>query len=147
MKDRINSTKELWDSMGEEAKNLNPGLAEHTETVKRNKHGNIPTEANGILFQSGREAVRAGELQIMLRAGRICNLCYQVNFDISPPGHHGQPMIYRADFVYIELPAFRVVVEDVKPVQVPGRPSYRTKEYRIKKKLFEAKYPIKITEV
>jgi hypothetical protein len=127
---------------GEEFIKLNPKLRDvlGRDGVAPSKYRNIPANGpGGRTFQSGREAARAGELELAQKAGQICNLAYQVPFDISPPGHSGRPIYYIADFVYIDLETFAGVVEDAKGI--------RTDVYKLKKKLFESKFKTKIKEV
>ena len=100
----------------------------------RNKYGAKPVTINGRRFASKREARRAGELQLLERAGVIGELRYQVPF----PMFVKDVMIctYIADFVYPENGA--LVVEDSKGVRTP--------EYKLKKKLMLAIYGIVIRE-
>lgn len=106
-------------------------------TVKMNKYHNIKTEVDGYLFDSRREAERWSELCLLEKAEEITNIERQVKFEINVNDKH--VCNYFADFVYQEHG--RKVIEDVK-----SGPT-RTKEYRIKKRLVEAMYNIKITEV
>jgi len=105
------------------------------------KYHNVPTIAHNLTFQSGKEAARYNVLMLRQKAGEIVCLCCQVTFDITPPGAIIREIKYIADFVYIELPLFVPVVEDVKVEPT------KTRVYRLKKKLFKAKYGIDITEV
>ena len=109
---------------------LNPELAELAP--KQNKYRNQRTFAVGRTFASGLEAVRAGELNLLLKAKEIFCLCYQVRFPV------GAKIEYVADFVYLDKD-LTVVVEDAK--------GFATKEYKLKKKLFEDRYGVSITEV
>jgi hypothetical protein len=104
-----------------------------TKPSKPRKYRNEPTEYGGRYYQSIKEATRAEELDLLKRAGEIIAWFPQVSFPLE------KGIRYVADFVVL-LPDLSVRVEDAKGV--------RTKEYRIKKKLFEARYPgWKITEV
>lgn len=100
------------------------------------------TAIDGIMFDSKKEAQRYSELKLLIHAGQISDLELQVPFILQDAfrkdGVHYPAIKYIADFVYRENG--RMVVEDTK--------GYRTKEYRIKKKLFEKRYPdLTITEV
>jgi len=101
------------------------------------------TEIDGIRFDSRAEAERWQELREMEAAGEIKALIRQETFPLIPAfkknGKTYRGITYRADFGYIDKNGRRVV-EDVK--------GYRTKEYLLKKKLFEYMYPdLTIVEV
>ena len=79
-------------------------------------------------------------LDWMVRAGIIRDLERQKAFVLQDGyvnnwGEKIRPIQYVADFVYFDNENGRWTVEDVKS------PATRTDVYRIKKKLFEAKYP------
>ena len=116
---------------------LNPELLEPVEKPsKPSKYGNEPTEYAGRYYQSRKEAQRARDLDLMLKAGEIVYWWPQVPFPLS------KGVKYVADFVVL-LPDLSVRVEDVK-----SPATRKDKAYRIKKKLFEARYPgWTITEV
>ena len=117
---------------------LNPGLlAEPAEKPsKPRKYRNTPTVYGGRYYQSCREATRARDLDLMRKAGEIVYWWPQVPFPLS------KGVKYVADFVVL-LPDLSVRVEDVK-----SPATRKDKAYRIKKKLFEARYPgWTITEV
>lgn len=104
-----------------------------------NKFGAKKTEYKGIVYDSKWEAERAYQLDMLERAGKISNLERQVRFIlqdgyINNKGQKIRPISYIADFVYIDGKGKRVV-EDTKS------PATRTAEYRIKKKIFEYKFP------
>lgn len=108
--------------------------------VRPHKYGAKPTEVDGLRFDSKREAARYSALQLLVRAGEIVDLEVQPTYPIIIADPQGMPVIvaaYRADFRYRR--GRDVVVEDVKGVRTPL--------YRLKKKLVEALYGIKITEV
>ncbi len=123
-----------WAAGNEDLLRLNPQLRDIITGIQARprKYRNVVT--NG--FDSGREAARASELQLLEREGHIHCLTYQVAIEIQPDGAKKR-IIYKPDFIYLDE-ALRVVVEDAKGV--------RTKDYRIKKKLFEAKYGIEVKE-
>lgn len=101
----------------------------------RSKYGNVKTEVDGIVFASGKEAMRYGELKMLEGAGEIRELALQVPFRLVVEGDH--VCDYVADFVYRDELG-RQVVEDVK-----GK---RTEMYRLKKKLMKACHGIEIVE-
>jgi len=95
-----------------------------------------PTIVDGIRFASKKEAKRYGELLLMMKARKITELEVQPWFPIKV---NGEPIcIYVADFRYCDK-YLGVIVEDVKGVRTPL--------YKLKKKLVEAQYGIKIVEV
>ncbi|VBB05591.1 Hypothetical protein LUCI_0801 [Lucifera butyrica] len=126
-----------WNSLSEDTRRRNPHLKELLlKEQKRAKYNNNRTEVDGILFDSEKEAAKYGELKILKLVGEV------VKFELQPAfllqegyfdqGKWVRPMVYRADF-RVWYRDGRVVVIDTK--------GYRTKEYRLKKKLFRKKYP------
>jgi len=114
---------------------LNPELLVPQEPKQR-KYRNTPTVYAGRYYQSCREATRARDLDLMRKAGEIVAWFPQVSFPLS------KGVKYVADFVVL-LPDLSVRVEDVK-----SPATRKDKAYRIKAKLFEARYPgWTITEV
>lgn len=107
------------------------------------KYNAQKTTVDGITYDSRKEAQRAQELRLMLKAGIISNLREQVPYELIPAqkNEYGKvierAVVYKADFVYDEKG--KTVVEDVKGV--------RTKEYTIKRKLMLYEYGIRIREV
>lgn len=63
--------------------------------TRRQKYGNLPTEADGIQFQSKLEAKYYVELDLRRKAGEICYFLRQVPFHL--PGG----VIYRVDFLIV----------------------------------------------
>ncbi len=109
---------------------------------KKSKYSNEKETIDGIVFDSKREARRYEQLKLLQRGGVISGLELQKAFILQPEfvknGRKIAPIKYIADFVYTDND--RTIVEDVK--------GCRTKEYQLKKKLFEFKYPLlTITEV
>lgn len=101
----------------------------------RSKYGAVRTTVDGITFASKKEAARYCQLSLMQQAGYIRDLELQPRFQIVVKGKScGE---YRADFRYVQTGD--VVVEDVKGMKTPV--------YRLKKRLVEALYGVKITEV
>lgn len=98
-----------------------------------------------ITFDSKAEMERWAELQLLQRAGQIRHLRRQIEFALVVKGHDGLDKLvgrYTADFVYTLTHNESVVVEEVK-----SSATKREKDYRLRKKLFEALYPWSITEV
>ncbi len=111
----------------------NPELAAMVKCqLPASKYHNAKSEAAGMTFHSGREAVRIGELILLEERHEIFGLRLQVRFPVA------SKITYIADAVYLDE-KLQVHVEDAKGIL--------TKEYRIKKKLFEERYKVKIMEV
>jgi hypothetical protein len=106
-----------------------------------NKYHATKTTVDGIIFDSRKESARYGTLRLLEQAGKISKLQLQVSFivldDYNFMGKKKKGISYIADFVYVE--GGKVHIEDVKGVRTPV--------YRLKKKLFEAKYNLPIEEV
>ena len=107
--------------------------------MSKNKYRAIPTWVDEIRFASKAEAKHYGVLKIRERAGEITDLELQPEYPIIVNGV--RVAIYRADFRYMERTKHGVaqVIVDVKGMLTPV--------YKLKKKLVEAIYEIKITEV
>ena len=106
------------------------------------KYHNKKVCYNGIAFDSHKEAQRYSELLLLFRAGVITDLRLQVPFELIPAQRINGKIVeksckYIADFVYTENG--NIVVEDTK--------GFRTKEYKIKKKLLLYVHGIQIKEV
>ena len=125
----MDTLKELMEN-NPDLRRLNPSLTVE-DAPKRSKYGNRRTLYEGVMFDSQKEASRAVELDMLKRAGEVICWTPHVVFPLS------KGVSYEADFVivYADL---HVEVEDVKGV--------RTKEYRIKKKLFAERYGREIVE-
>ena len=109
---------------------------------KKSKYGAKKIEIDGIKFDSKRESERYTVLKYLESIGDITDLQLQVPFELQPKyimdGKTVRAIKYVADFVYKDKNG-NTVVEDSK--------GYRTKEYLLKKKLFEYKFNLKIKEV
>lgn len=99
------------------------------------KYRAVKTTVGNITFDSKREAARFQELRLLFRAGEIRNLELQPKLDFVLEGE--KIFTYRPDFIYFDRYGSRVV-EDVKGV--------RTAVYRLKKKLIEKQFKLKIME-
>ena len=98
------------------------------------KYRAIKTEVDGVVFDSKKEAWRYQQLKLMEKAGAIKNLKLQPVFPIEIRGV--KICKYKADFDYEQ--SGERIVEDVK--------GFKTPVYRLKKKLTEAIYEIRIKE-
>lgn len=105
--------------------------------LKQSKYKNKKVVVNGIKFDSELEANHYKTLLLLERAGAIKNLRLQVKFELQPSfnknGKHYRAINYVADFVYYDISKKKTVVEDTK--------GYLTEIYKLKKKLFEYKFP------
>lgn len=113
------------------------------------KYNNEITEIQGRKFASKKEANRYKDLLLLEKAGVIKDLECQVPYELQPSYKQDNKTIraikYVADFVYKEkiksdvCEMWKEVIEDTK--------GYRTEIYKIKKKMFEYKYGVKIREL
>jgi hypothetical protein len=99
------------------------------------KYRNVKT--NG--YASKKEANRAAELRLLEKAGVILDLKEQYKFELIPKQEGERSVCYIADFVYYDNEKKISVVEDCK--------GFRTKDYIIKRKLFQQRYGYRITEI
>ena len=105
----------------------------------RSKYNNRKTNVDGIVFDSKKEAQRYGELKCREMAGDIIDLKLQVPFGFVLPGDSKPVFKYIADFVYLDRTNGQFKIEDVK--------GFKTPLYKLKKKLIEKKFNIKIIEI
>ena len=100
-----------------------------------------------MIWASTHEAERAFLLMNQQANREIYALAYHVPFEVQPEG--AEKIIYVADFVYLELidGVLRIVVEDAKAWDKKTEKFRHTREFALKRKLFEARYGIKIREV
>ena len=114
---------------------------------KKNKYKNKKVKVNGKVFDSKKEAKRYCELIKLEQAGLIKDLETQKKFllldSFKKNGKTYKQISYYADFVYFDVYSKKTIVEDVKASKY-----FKTDVYKLKKKLFEYKYPdLTITEV
>jgi hypothetical protein len=118
-------------------KKLNPELFKGDGGPARNpsKFHNVRTESNGMTFQSGHEAALVAGLILLEEQKKIFGLRLQVRFPL--PGG----IVYVADATYMEN------VNGILTPKVVDAKGVRTKEYKMKRKLFKEKYGMEIEEV
>lgn len=108
----------------------------------KSKYHATKTVADGITFDSKKEAKRYAELKLMERAGVIRDLKRQVRYELIPAfdvdGKHYRQTSYVADFVYTDAKNGKEVVEDCK--------GFRTDVYKLKAKMFAYQYGVSILE-
>lgn len=107
-----------------------------TKDLNPNKYNAKKVEINGVQYDSRHEARDGAKLQQLASAGIISNLQRQVRFVLQEGYRNNQgkairPICYIADFVYER--DGQKYVQDSKGV--------RTEVYKIKRKLFEKRYP------
>jgi hypothetical protein len=107
---------------------------------KGSKYHAQKTDADGLTFDSKKEAARYRVLKIRLKIGEIGFLARQVEFQFSIEGE--KIASYFADFVYREASTGELVVEDVKSDATRKLPVYR-----LKRKMMWLQHKIKIKEV
>lgn len=122
-----------WQESGTTRTHLMPGK---DIARKPSKYRNKKTEADGLVFDSQKEARRWGDLKTLERAGEIIDLKRQVKYELEINGH--LICSYKADFTYRRTGRPEVIVEDAK--------GYRTQIYGLKKKLMKAIHGIEILE-
>lgn len=104
---------------------------------KPSKYRAQRVEFEDVRFDSNAELERWQELRMLVRAGHIMDLERQVKYPIAVNGFHICTWV--ADFQYCEVSTGETIVEDVKGCKTPV--------YRLKKRLVEAVYGFKITEI
>ncbi len=110
--------------------------------AKPHKYRAKAVVVDGIRFASQAEARRWSELRLLERAGEIVELVRQPQFVFFV--HEKAIFTYIADFKYFAKSNGRLqfgveTIEDVKGVRTPV--------YKLKKRLIEAQFGIKITEI
>ena len=108
------------------------------------KYYNHKVEFDGIKFDSKLEAQRYKELKVLERARLIKDLQLQPRFELQPSfkknGKTYRKIEYIADFSYFDIEKGKVIVEDTK--------GFKTEVYKLKRKMFEYKYPeLEIEEI
>lgn len=95
------------------------------------------------IHDSQKECDRWLELNLLQRAGKISELERQKEIVIQDAcevnGKKLKKIAYKADFVYLE--SGQKVVEDVKPFDVATQKYKTTKDFNLKWKLLQSKYP------
>lgn len=108
------------------------------------KYHNQPVIAFGERFGSGKEAARAQELVLQVKAHAIFGLRFHVRFPIVQKTRKGErTLFYECDAFYCEMQGSRLVpvIEDTKTEIT------KTRLYKLKKRLMKQIYGIEIREV
>lgn len=133
---------EDWQALGFES---TKALGENYPSNKYNAIRVLVKREDGsvLKFDSRKEQRRWVELSIMQQAGQISELEIHKRFLVHDgyelDGRKERPITYICDFYYKDSEG-RQVVEDVK-----GGKATQTALFKVKKKLFEARYRIPIT--
>lgn len=130
---RINNISDLPESMRKQVE------SQIGKVKKASKFGNVKTMVDNQEFDSGKEAVRYGELKLLQQIDEITALQTQVWFLLEKKNSKNQASHYIADFIYYDYRLKEFVVEDAK--------GFKTAEYILKKKAMYNKYGIDIKEV
>ena len=101
-------------------------------TKRKSKYRANKVAVDGHTFDSQKEADYYCELKLRLQAKEINGFCLQPIFILAPG------LKYKADFIVFNKDNSTEVI-DVK--------GFKTKEYIAKKKVFEDKFNLKITEI
>jgi hypothetical protein len=96
------------------------------------KYKNVKVKLDGITFDSKKEAVHYAYLKSLEKRGIITDLKLQTKLDFKIDGK--KIFTYKPDFEYNDEFGHHII--DVKGVQTPV--------FKLKKKLIEAQYKIKI---
>ncbi len=99
---------------------------------KKSKYNAKKTKIDGQVFDSQKEAEFYNELKLRLKVGEIKGFCLQPIFILA------DELKYKADFIIFNNDGTSEIV-DTK--------GFKTKEYIIKKKVFEDKFDLKIKEI
>jgi hypothetical protein len=127
-------------------------ISEYPKLVKQNKYRNKKIVIDGITFPSTKEGTRYSELKFLEKTNRIKRLRLQHKFELQPSFEKNEQTYrainYIADFSYYDVEKGAYIIEDVKGFDEKTQKFKSTAEYKLKKKMFEYKYPeYQITEV
>ena len=105
---------------------------------KPTKYANVKTTVGELKFDSKAEARRYNDLVMLQKAGHIAGLTLQVPFVLAPSvklegAPRAKPALkYVADFVYSDIDAGKIIVEDVKSPATRNLPAFRIKQHLMK---------------
>src|SRR5690554_2149342 len=115
------------------------GLPVEPQNQRKSKYNNQKTMVDGIKFDSKKEAEYYCNLKILKQAGKIKDYRLQPKYELQPAfkknGKKYRAITYIADFVITNNDGTTEVVD------VKSSKTFKTQVYRIKKKMFEYKYP------
>lgn len=121
-------------------KNQNQALKEALAApARKSKYNNKKTTIDGIQFDSQKEAEYYCQLKLLKKAGEIRDFGLQPRYELQPTfkknGTTHRSITYVADFIIDNNDGTTDVVD------VKSSKTFKTQVYRIKKKMFEYKYP------
>jgi hypothetical protein len=102
---------------------------------KKSKCNNKKIKIDGHTFDSIKESEYYQELKLRLKANDILGFCIQPIFILS------NSISYRPDFIVWNFDGTTEIID------VKASKNFKTDVYKIKKKLFEEKFKLKIKEV
>lgn len=112
--------------------------------MKRRKYGNIKVVSDVMKFDSKKECARYNALVSLESVGLVRNIELQPKYNFYLNGKW--EFSYSADFRYesqIDHPdKWVIIIEDVK-----SKATQKNSTYRLKKRIIQNEYNIKITEV
>lgn len=115
------------------------GLPAEPQSQRKNKYNNQKTVIDGIKFDSKKEAEYYCQLKLLKKAGEIKDFGLQKKFELQEGFEKNsqkyRPIAYYADFVVDHLDGTTEVID------IKSSKHFKTQVYRIKKKIFEYKYP------
>jgi hypothetical protein len=107
------------------------------QMLQKRKYRNTKVQFDNLVFDSKKEFKRYYELKLLEKANEIKDLKTQYEFILQPyfkkNNKSYRQITYIADFVYYDIKLDKWIVEDTK--------GFKTDVYKLKKKLFEYKYP------
>jgi hypothetical protein len=99
---------------------------------RKSKYNSKRTWADGICFDSQREAEYYRDLKLLFQAGEIKGFCMQPVFILQEGNEEHRAITYRADFIVFHYDGTAEII-DTK--------GFETEVFKIKRKLFEDKFP------
>ena len=112
---------------------------QQSQPSRPSKYRNVKTAVNDVQFDSVKESKHYLELMLMERAGLITDLELQPVFILQEKLAGMRAIKYVADFRWVDVATGKTHVKDSK--------GFQTAAFRIKAKLFKAKFPDLIFEV
>jgi hypothetical protein len=100
------------------------GKEEGRKTPKANKYGAKKSAFEGYVYDSGKEANYAAELELLRKAGKIIAWDRQFPVDVAPAGKH--LFTTKVDF-RLHMPEGNYELHEVKSWITERRPDYRIK--------------------
>ncbi|NMB06854.1 MAG: DUF1064 domain-containing protein [Tissierellia bacterium] len=132
-------TEEQYQQFVKKKKGLPVKPQSKRKSKRKSKYNNQKTIVDGIKFDSKKEAEYYCQLKLLKQAGKIKDYRLQPRYELQPAfkknGKKYRAITYIADFAIINNDGTTEVVD------VKSSKTFKTQVYRIKKKMFEYKYP------